>query len=453
MELDDKIIGTDTYAIESNSSLNTSNLSSLAEQIFLDSVYQLEICRLINIYTTICFVVLGLVGHFLTIFVFSQKRFRRNSSNVYLLCLALNDALYLFLHLFEDTIKAYRDLFAKEENSFVNLINLIDKFNYACKLINYLRYVLRFVSAYTIIAFTLQRLSLVYSPLSNKYKTKKSAWLTFLLISLVALCANLWVPFLFEIRTEDNLKYCDVSPKWSREYFHITLAYVCIIMLFPILIISVSNSIIISNILIADSNRTHLRNAKYNKQLNQETKVYGSFSISLRRMNSRSRASSVKSTRLTRRSQIPEHSRYLSLKINTGEAEQTFPNGTFHKPYYLNISQIIKRISKKSICSRKITRLLILISFSYSLFNLPYLIAWFVFYYEMILNFDTKYELAKHNQFYSALKISEIFYLLNYSITFYIYCASGSIFRKQLKYSSKSFNIKKSILKLFFLIL
>ena len=402
-----------------NSTLNQ-NLTQ-EENKYLQSVYLLEMCRIINLFITLLFIILGLIGHIITIFVFAQDRFRKNSSNVYLLCLAINDAFYLIAHFFEDTVKTYRDIFSNEEHSFANLINLIDKYDFACKLLNYFRYVLRFVSAYTIIAFTTQRLSLVYSPFSNKFKTKRSAWLTFLTILCFSLVVNLWVPFLFKLRDDEHLRYCDVSADWSREYFHITLAYICFIMLFPIVIITVSNSIIISNIVRADSNRNKM--CSLDPNMNEtNNRFYGSF-FSMTTFN-RSRASS--------RQSMPGRNKFSSFRLQ----DLTQLKTEVQRPYYLNISQLIGRISRQSNNSIKLTRLLVFISFSYSLFNLPYLIAWFVFYYEMILNMDNKHELAKHNYFYSVLKVVEIFYLLNYGINFYIYCASGSIFRQQLKYSS-----------------
>ena len=70
-------------------------------QFYTDSLITLELCRKINIICTIIFTVLGVLGHSLTVFVFAQKRFRKNSSNVYLLCLALNDAFYLITNFFE----------------------------------------------------------------------------------------------------------------------------------------------------------------------------------------------------------------------------------------------------------------------------------------------------------------------------------------------------------------
>ena len=48
-------------------------------------------------------------------------------------------------------------------------------------------------------------------------------------------------------------------------------------------------------------------------------------------------------------------------------------------------------------------------------------------------------DITEYNNQYAALKLAEILHLLNYSMNFYVYCASGSVFRNQLKYSSKQF--------------
>jgi len=68
---------------------------------FLLSNYILEQTRKINIMFVGIILVIGLIGNCLTIVVFAQKRFRINSSNVYLLSLAVIDGLFLLLHLFE----------------------------------------------------------------------------------------------------------------------------------------------------------------------------------------------------------------------------------------------------------------------------------------------------------------------------------------------------------------
>ena len=86
------------------------------------SAYLLETIRKYNVIITIIISFIGLLGHSLTIYVFAQKRFRKNSSNVFLLCLAINDGLYLITHFFEDTI---RSTYIHANNQF-NLIFILD---------------------------------------------------------------------------------------------------------------------------------------------------------------------------------------------------------------------------------------------------------------------------------------------------------------------------------------
>ena len=44
-------------------------------------------------------------------------------------------------------------------------------------------------------------------------------------------------------------------------------------------------------------------------------------------------------------------------------------------------------------------------------------------------------DVNKKGRLFSILQICEIFYIANYCILFFAYCASGSKFRNQLKYS------------------
>jgi hypothetical protein len=89
------------FSDENMNASNQTNSSIKSSIEFMRSLILLENTRRINVMSTIIFTLIGLIGHFLTIFVFAQKRFRKNSSNVYLLCLAINDAFYLIIHFFE----------------------------------------------------------------------------------------------------------------------------------------------------------------------------------------------------------------------------------------------------------------------------------------------------------------------------------------------------------------
>ncbi len=185
------------------SSITISNKSN-----FVYSLYFIETVRKINVSFTIIIFLIGLIGNSITIFVFSKKKFRTNSSNIYLFCLAIVDTLFLIVHVFEDTIRhfsndmsSYDSSYADDNDfnfnitanfkSFFTTINITDQSNFICRFINYMRYVLRFVSAYIVVLFTIQRVIVISKPLKSYIITKKSAWIKTFIIVLISLTINL----------------------------------------------------------------------------------------------------------------------------------------------------------------------------------------------------------------------------------------------------------------------
>jgi hypothetical protein len=97
--------------------------------------------------------------------------------------------------------------------------------------------------------------------------------------------------------------------------------------------------------------------------------------------------------------------------------------------------------------------MLMLMSFSYALLNLPYCISWLFFFYDIIFVSDIHPSTTQSrtevdpvsslnnslwkNYIFGSKNLAEIFYVLNYGINFFVYCASGEMFRKQLKESLK----------------
>ncbi len=76
-----------------NDSLDKESLrkeSEFFENAYFSSYDKLELAKKINLYLSIFLIIAGLIGHMLTILVFAQNRFRRNSANVFLLLLAVS---------------------------------------------------------------------------------------------------------------------------------------------------------------------------------------------------------------------------------------------------------------------------------------------------------------------------------------------------------------------------
>lgn len=401
------------------------------ERSFLQSLNLLALSAKINIFTTLVFIIIGLIGNSLAIYVFSHKRFRTNSSHVYLLCLAIIDSLFIVIHLIEDTSKTYKDHFLNEttfKNSILNVFYLTDQFELACRLVNSVRYVLRFISAYIVVAFTIQRLSIVYRPLSVRFKTKKSAWKSIALISLIACLMNSWVPFLFHVQKNNlNIDYCDINIKYKEEYFKVNMIYIFLIMLIPIVTILVCNSLIIYKTFRNDLDRKSLRPInlkatarKTDNNCNNMKKALSNTNINCTQGKS--------AAKLAETLALPE-------RISNLSGSSTNINSKLKvKPHYLTVNQMINKNKKSSQShSKKLLKTLTLISFSYAFLNMPYLLTWMLYFYKTALN---KLDRIMENYLLVSLELSEMFYVLNYCVKFYIYCASGSIFCNQLKYTS-----------------
>ena len=89
----------------------------------------------------------------------------------------------------------------------------------------------------------------------------------------------------------------------------------------------------------------------------------------------------------------------------------------------------VNKIKKKNCATHKMTKTLGLASFSFVLLNLPYSIMWFV-YFSAIEFYEIEKTTADY--LFACVQLTEIVYILNYSINFYLYCLSSTLFRKQL---------------------
>ena len=82
-----------------------------------DSISNLDYIDKCNVIFSVALILVGLLGNSLVVFVFGQRRFRRNSNSVFLLCMAVNDSLYLVLYFSQDILKAFREVFLHRTDS------------------------------------------------------------------------------------------------------------------------------------------------------------------------------------------------------------------------------------------------------------------------------------------------------------------------------------------------
>ena len=221
-----------------------------------------------------------------------------------------------------------------------------------------------------------------------------------------------------QIQQNEGKQYCDVRKEWKNIYIIITIVYTSLIMLVPIIIIIISNYLIIFKTRKADINREQLQHVNSRQQLH-----------------------------------IINTTRYHKKETEDPELKEN--NNYRLKPYYVAVNNQRNTINRKDGNSKKIAQTLFLVSFSYAFLNLPYLIAWYIyikdnfilyFYYYTLYSFFRylfyyQVEISKvgetnKNYFFSIVQLTEILYVLNYGLKFYIFCVSGTIFRNQLKNST-----------------
>ncbi len=225
-----------------------------------------------------------------------------------------------------------------------------------------------------------------------------------LIILIVSLVLNGWSGFLFEIRLDGYYEHCAVKKDLSDLYFQMNTFYIMAIMLLPILVIFMLNFLII---------------IKTNQDDNNRRKLLQSDQANLIRTN-RENHLMVKTLTLT------PVVKTLSTAIGASGLTVNFD------PLAQQQSLKRKQINQNK---KKLTKMLLLTSFSYAFFNLPHLIFWLMYFRET--------NAIIRNHLFAGLQITEIFYMGNYGLHFYIYCISGTLFRSQLKNYSRP--IKKKI--------
>lgn len=394
--------------------VNLSNLSLSDEYLhelnYNYSTLLLNQTRKICLLTSLLIVLFGIVGHFLTGFVFSQTRFRTNPTAVFLLCLSAIDSLILVLYCVEEA-------FLPVQFFFVGKVSTLYLTNDVCVLFSFLRYSLRTMSTFVIVSFTFHRVFVVFSPL-NKNLTNGWAWKTVALVVVISLALNVWTPFIFISYNENGINSCQVNEKVKMTFNSITIINICVTVFVPIAIIVVSNSLIIFKI-------TRSVPSNPENRVNTQSTNTKSTNSSFRNRTSLRR----KRKNIQKRS---EYDAYLKIK-----------------PYYMNTPQLVNRLTSantRDFNSRKLTMTLILTSFSYAVLNLPYCMISFYMSYTELADIKETNPITQ-NYVYMSLNISKVFYFLNYGIHFYIYSLTGSLFINQLKYSGKLICILKTVFK------
>ena len=443
-------------------SFTKTNFNDTYCENFQKAVYFFDKTREINIYTTIFVILIGLIGNILAIIVFIQKRFRKTSAEVFLLVLAISDGLFLLTHFFEDTLRTIIDFYVRNNKTIMSYsecnnmnisntsyvksidysiftaINIVDKFEFSCRFVNFLRNFLRFISAYLITIFTIHRLIKQYF---LEYKqiltTSKAAWKTVLCLIVVATILCSVLPFLFKLN-EDKSKFltvihCDTDRTKGYLYFIAIIVYAIIVMFIPIVTIVICNTLIIIQVYRAKNQRKSL----FTDELNRKRRILKVNNTKNLKYSSADYINSVhKKDKFVVNTQLGDRFRTCDFKAQSSSS---------HKFLLQNLTLSERRnfskLKRFQISSQRVARLLAIMSLSYAALNLPYFITWCIFYYNVVIKKQNSAIEAKF--FFGFLNIAEIFYVINYGLPLFLYYACGRRFLNQIFVSFKKKNVFK----------
>ena len=243
-------------------------------------------------------------------------------------------------------------------------LNLVDLSRPLCKCSTYLRHTLRFAAHWIVVAFTLERLIVVYFPLQTSVICNpRSARRICLFILIISFFLPIYSFLMSDVSIDEKHKKleCDIINQYKRIYFYLTIIYGNLTLTFPIIIVCIVNILTV---------RQLLRAVRLRKKQQQEFTA--------------------------------------TKKLNNANNE------------YVNA------IVKNQLENDKVTWMLVVISITFGILNFPYFILWLIV---CIIRVRGQIPSAYIE---SGKLIAEVFYLLNYSLYFFLYVISRRSFRKVL---------------------
>ena len=114
------------------------------------------------LFTSVAFVIMGIIGNFINIIVMSQY-LRKYSSSVYIFILAISDSAYLISTFLGGLLKPLKCYYFKETR-----IDFVNHNNFACQLFQYLMDLFSDYSSMIILCFSIERFIAVCKPIKVK---------------------------------------------------------------------------------------------------------------------------------------------------------------------------------------------------------------------------------------------------------------------------------------------
>ena len=154
------------------------------------------------------------------------------------------------------------------------------------------------------------------------------------------------------------IQYCDINKEYSKYYFSITIAYVGLTLLVPMVIIFFCNILVIANIFSAKKKRENVLNENMMLPINMKISSENILTIN--------------------RESTPDIRRNAFSKDYSASSFSLLNNNNKNKRK--------PKKSKSKDSHPKTTRILLAMSFSFSILNLPYFVSWSTFFIKVAFN-------------------------------------------------------------------
>ena len=329
-------------------------------------------------YLTFFVVVIGFVGNIFNILLFSSRELFKSSSDVYLLCLAIVDTIYLIALFLSRGLTDIRCLYLRDY-----AFDIFNRNTFACQFLQYVLDGLSDFSSCVVVSFTFERVIACYRPVQFKI------WCT-PIRALISCCTSFAVVFasiapyhfLF-IGRPNELNVCTILPGGEHMF---SICYICEMTVYkiaPVTCVAICNFFIFYR-LSKQSNRmsTVEKRGSENSQQNHDCIQRGdSYSPSNLRA-------------------IVEKCKAKTVKRNSGINDRT----------------------------RKATIVLICVSTCYTISVIPAIIHFVLHRIERVSHFYISPDVID-----ITLKCARILYIAGFSMNFFLYTLTGNTLRKRFK--------------------
>ncbi len=333
-------------------------------------------------------IIIGIIGNSITILVFvrtKNQQYRR--SRFFLISLAISDSVYLLVLL----------CYWLEEMGIYNIL----KRNVICQTTVYITYVASFMSSAIVLAFTVQRVISIIFPFEQSTKLKaKISFCIMLLFACVFYSFAFWGYYVEKADDGDNEPYCKAKPAYEKLIDQLNLADSVFTFCLPFTGILILNLIIIKKL--RDSDNDFMLGKSTNNRLVR----------SMRKVPARTHHSMLANS--------PQVQALILNKTTTGNTiRSTTTNSTDTQ-------------CPMSVTSRKVTKMLLVISSVFFMLNLPYHSFTVYLYFQITTRPSSNYTHAED----CILTVTKQVFYTSFACNFFLYSITGTAFRAEFKRSA-----------------